>query len=628
MNTRHLLDPELAVVVDQLPESPVTRETLDACRASVAAAVDLIKAATPAYPNIEVTESRIPGPAAALDVRVLVYRPLGPHIALPALLWIHGGGYVAGNPEWDDWAVKTIVDDTGCVVVSVDYRLAPETPHPGPVEDCYAALKWLHGHAGELGVDTSRIGIAGLSAGGGLCAALALLVRDRGEIALCFQAPLQPMLDDRSALESYSHPTVGEFIWKKDYNHFGWTALLGHEPGRDGISHHAAAARAEDLSGLPPTFVAIGALDLFLEESIEYARRLTRAGVPTELHVYPGACHGFNLLAPAARVSLDYQRDFIAALRRGLRVDAAPAAPEPVANTALMDQLAAMLPGLPAQDRARFAMSLSVPEPYVPGVDSLPQPDVPRGTLSAHQCAPGAIYPGVAHDYTLYVPAQYDDTRPAAMMVFQDGARYLGPELNAATVLDNLIHAGVMPPTVAVFVQPGASGPGLPIYGGQDNRSIEYDSLGDAYAHFLLDELLPEATKGLNISNTPGLRAICGLSSGGICAFNVAWERPDAFGKVVSHCGSFVNIRGGHELAPAIRRAPPKSLRIFLQTGKNDLNIIFGHWVNANRELAAALEYGGYDHRLVVGEGGHSLKHGGAIFPDTLRWLWRDWRTA
>jgi enterochelin esterase family protein len=258
----------------------------------------------------------------------------------------------------------------------------------------------------------------------------------------------------------------------------------------------------------------------------------------------------------------------------------------------------------------------------------LPQLDVPHGTLSTHQCAPGAVYPGVAHEYTLYVPAQYDASRPAALMVFQDGARYLGPELNAATVFDNLIHAGSMPPTIGVFVQPGASGPGLPIYGGQDNRSIEYDSLGDAYARFLIDELLPEATRGLNISNDPGLRAICGLSSGGICAFNAAWERPDAFSKVVSHCGSFVNIRGGHELASAVRRVPPKPLRIFLQTGKNDLNIVFGHWPNANRDLAAALEYGSYDHRLVVGEGGHSLKHGGAIFPETLRWLWRDWRTA
>jgi enterochelin esterase family protein len=557
---------------------------------------------------------------------VLVYRPRGAMAAVPALLWIHGGGYVAGNPEWDDWQVKKMVDAIGCVVVSVDYRLAPETAHPGPVEDCYAALKWLQSQANELGVDATRIGIAGLSAGGGLCAALGLLARDRGEIALCFQAPLQPMLDDRHATDAYSHPTAGQFVWKKEYNYFGWSALLGHAPGRKGVSHHAAAARAEDLRGLPPTYIAIGALDLFVEESIEYSRRLMRAGVPAELHLYPGACHGFNMLAPDANVSRAYHRDFIAALRRGLGISTATA-PEPAPNPALMAQLAQMLPGIPPQDPARFARSLAGPEPYAPGTDSLPRDGVPRGALHARQCAPGKIYPGVAHDYTVYVPAQVDANAPTALMVFMDGARYLGPEISTAIVFDNLIHAGTIPPTIGVFVNPGASGPGLPIYGGNDNRSVEYDTLGDDYSRFLIEELIPHATKGLNISASPNLRAVCGLSSGGICAFNAAWERPDFFGKVVSHCGSFVNIRGGHALPSMVRRAPPKSLRVFLQTGARDLNIIFGHWVNANRDLAAALEYRDYDHQLVVGEGGHSLAHGGAIFPDTLRWLWRDWRS-
>ena len=293
-------------------------------------------------------------------------------------------------------------------------------------------------------------------------------------------------------------------------------------------------------------------------------------------------------------------------------------------NEALMAQLRQMLPGIPEQDLGRFAQSLAGSEPYALGPDSMPQEGVPRGTLTARVKTPGAVYPGVAHSYSVYVPAQYKPIEAAALMVFQDGARYLGPEANATTVLDNLIHAGALPPTIAVFVEPGAEGPGLPIYGGPGNRSIEYDALGDAYARFLLDELLPAALQGLSVSTDPALRTICGLSSGGICAFNVAWERPEAFGKVVSHCGSFVNIRGGHELAPQVRCSVRKQLKVFLQTGMNDLNIVFGHWPNANRDLAAALDYRGYPHRLVVGEGGHSLAHGGAVFPDTLRWLFQE----
>ena len=290
----------------------------------------------------------------------------------------------------------------------------------------------------------------------------------------------------------------------------------------------------------------------------------------------------------------------------------------------VMAHLRAMLPGMPDADLPRFAGSLSVDEPYAPGPDAQPRDGVQRGTLSEHICAPGRIYPGVAHGYTLYVSAQVGPRRPAALLVFQDGARYLGPEASAAVVIDNLVAQHVLPPTVAVFVNPGAQGPGLPIYGGSDNRSLEYDSLGDAYVRFLLEELLPEATQGLHVSTDPAQRCTVGLSSGGACAFNAAWERPDAFGKVVSHCGSFVDIRGAHSLASAVRRGPAKALKVFLQTGEHDLNIVFGDWLQANRQLASALAYCGIAHRLVVGSGGHSLRHGGAILPDTLRWLWSE----
>jgi acetyl esterase/lipase len=199
----------------------------------------------------------------------------------------------------------------------VDYRLAPETPHPGPVEDCYAALRWLYSHTGELGVDPTRIAIGGASAGGGLAAGLTLLTRDRGEVPLAFQFLIFPMLDDRTVTATEPHPYTGEFIWTPEANRFGWTSLLGKEPGGPDVSPYAAAARAESLEGLPPTFINVGALDLFLEEDMEYARRLMRAGVPTELHVYPGAFHGFHMTANA-KVSLAAVRDQLDALKRAL----------------------------------------------------------------------------------------------------------------------------------------------------------------------------------------------------------------------------------------------------------------------------------------------------------------------
>lgn len=210
-------------------------------------------------------------------------------------------------------------------------------------------------------------------------------------------------------------------------------------------------------------------------------------------------------------------------------------------------------------------------------------------------------------------------------MVFQDGLLYLGADISIPNVFDNLIYKGEMPVTIGLFVNAGDKGPGMPIYGGSDNRSFEYDSLGDQYSRFLIDELLPEITKLYRIADDPACRAICGISSGAICAFTVAWERPDVFGKVVSHCGSFVNIRGGHNYPSMIRRAETKPIRVSLQSGLKDLNLIYGNWPVANQDMAAALAYRDYDYQFVFGEGGHSLKHGGAIFPETLRWLWRDY---
>ena len=311
MTTKALVDPELAALLDQVPAVKLTAEIVKQVRAMSQTQTLLT---LPTFPDIEVTECFVPGPEGAPEVRVLVYLPITVEGPRATLLWMHGGGYIMGSPEQEDLMVKNMVSAIGCVAVSVDYRLAPETRHPGPVEDCYAALKWLHTHASELGVDPTRIAIAGSSAGGGLAAALTLLARDRGEVSLAFQFLLAPMLDDRTSTLAEPHPYTGEFIWTPEANRFGWSSLLGQESGGPDVSPYAAAARAEHLEGLPATFLYVGALDLFLEEDLEYARRLLRAGVPTELHVYPGAYHGFRMVANA-QVTQTSHRDLLLALQ-------------------------------------------------------------------------------------------------------------------------------------------------------------------------------------------------------------------------------------------------------------------------------------------------------------------------
>jgi enterochelin esterase family protein len=266
-------------------------------------------------------------------------------------------------------------------------------------------------------------------------------------------------------------------------------------------------------------------------------------------------------------------------------------------------------------------------ENYRPGSDAMPQA-VPRGEIRSGTFDSSRIFPGTVREYFVYVPAQYRADRPACLMVFFDGAGFMKADgaFRVPTVFDNLIARGDMPVTIAVAVNPGTIPPTLPGAKPRSNRSFEYDSLGDRNARFLLEELLPAVTAGLNLTADPAGRALCGNSSGGIAAFTVAWERPDQFGKAVSHIGSFTNIRGGHAYPALIRKTKPaKPLRVFLQDGEADLDNLHGHWPLANREMAAALKFAGYDHALVFGSGGHSGAHGGAIFPDTLRWLWRDW---
>jgi enterochelin esterase-like enzyme len=276
---------------------------------------------------------------------------------------------------------------------------------------------------------------------------------------------------------------------------------------------------------------------------------------------------------------------------------------------------------------AALSQDARVPDTYLPGTDSQPRAGVPKGRVEGPLVWKSTIFVDTVRQYWIYVPAQYDPQKPAALMVFQDGHQYVAPdrEYKVPIVFDNLIASHEMPVTIGVFVNPGHAGDALPENPWRaSNRSNEYDGLGDQYARFLIDELLPDVAKRYPYSADPVAHAIAGASSGGICAFTAAWERPDAFRKVVSHIGSFTNIRGGYVYPTLIRQSAVKPLRIFLQDGSNDLDNRYGNWPLANQEMAAALKFRGYDYRFEFGDGAHTHKHGGALLPDTLRWLWRD----
>lgn len=317
MSTKHLVDPELRPFLDLMPTVTFSAETLPLIRKAREQLLDVQKAQRAAPEDIEVSEHFVPGPADAPWVRVIVYRPRAIAAPMPAYLHMHGGGFVVGKPESFADFNERFARELGCLVVSVDYRKAPETRFPGALEDCYAALRWLYAQAGALGVDPARLCIGGESAGGGLAAGLALLARDRDEVPVAFQLLIYPVLDDRTCTRDAGNPQVGEFIWTLDSNRFAWNCLLGTAPGGEDVSPYAAPARAADLRGLPPAFVSVGSLDLFLDENLAYAGRLLHAGVPTELHIYPGAVHGFELAATTA-IAKAAMRDRIEALRRAM----------------------------------------------------------------------------------------------------------------------------------------------------------------------------------------------------------------------------------------------------------------------------------------------------------------------
>ncbi len=310
------MDPELREAFPLLPvidltDIPTARETLLVLLAAANAEVK-------PDPDVIREDHLVPSADGSPDVLVRSYRPRTQDGPLPCLYWIHGGGHVLGSVDQDDPLAQSWVQSVGCVVVSVDWRRPPEHPYPAPMDDCYAGLKWTYDNAVELRVDREQIAVGGASSGGGSAAGLVLLARDRGEIPVCYQLLIYPMLDDRSVTPS-SHMVTEPQLWNRKSNVIGWNAYLGQSHEDSDVAIYAAPTRTTDLSGLPPTFLAVGDLDAFLDEDLDYAQRLMQAGVATELHVYPGAFHGFDLFAPTSKITERFHHDRDSALRRALR---------------------------------------------------------------------------------------------------------------------------------------------------------------------------------------------------------------------------------------------------------------------------------------------------------------------
>jgi acetyl esterase/lipase len=307
------VNPEFREAVKKWHIEPGANRPWDAAMLKQARGQQMELAPPTASPAVR--EVMIPGPAGAPQVKVYVTGD-APGAAKPAMLHIHGGGYILGSAHDSRGLIQEAVTTHNCVAMTVDYRLAPEVTFPGSLEDNYAALRWMHANAKELGIDTSRIAVAGESAGGGHAAALAIAVRDRAEFSLCLQVLTYPMLDDRTGSTHKLAPFMGQYIWTPEDNRYGWTSLLGVPAGSASVPANSVPARVENLAGLAPAWIGVGSIDLFAPEDMEYAQRLMAAGVPVEVNLVPGGFHGFNFVAPEASLSQQFKKSYDEAIRR------------------------------------------------------------------------------------------------------------------------------------------------------------------------------------------------------------------------------------------------------------------------------------------------------------------------
>lgn len=318
MDMKSRLDPELVTPLEELEAATgggFSLRDIPATRGMVDAMVAAVKAEVPPIEGVATEDLRVPSAEAGIEVPIRIYRPSGAAGPLPAIVWMHPGGFVIGSIEMDDLMAAQLAKDVGCAVVSVAYRLAPEHPYPAALEDCRGVLAWAGTNAAEQGLDAARIAIGGSSGGAGIAAGLALKARDEGGIQPCFQLLIYPCINDRN-IEQVSDSVPENLFWSRESTLIGWNAYLAGRQGQPGVEAYAAPYRAEDLTGLPPAYIAVGSLDMFCGDCLDYASRLIEAGVDSEVHVYAGAFHAFDAFAPMAAVSQRFVVGRNAALQR------------------------------------------------------------------------------------------------------------------------------------------------------------------------------------------------------------------------------------------------------------------------------------------------------------------------
>lgn len=496
------------------------------------------------------------------------------------LVWIHGGAWRSGSKE--DFPRQFL--DYGFAIASIEYRLSEVAQFPAQIYDIKAAIRFLRANAQKYGYQSEKITIAGSSAGGHL-AALVGTTNDNSVL----EGNLGKAEDISSSVQAvvdYFGPTNLITILKQSTPHGlsvrkpALELLLGMMPEDDTENAILASSALQVDKDDPPLYILHGDQDpqVPVNQSLELYTAYKNTGLDVELDIISGAGHGGDVF-----FNEKYMNNVVFFLDRVL-------------------------------NRKTFSK------------DSRRHEDVPQGTVTKYQWR-SKIFANTVRDYYVYIPAQYKPEQPAALMIFQDGHTYVNPEgdQRVPIVFDNLIHQGKMPVTIGLFINPGHKGSTKPERPwDNNNRSIEYDSLSNDYSRFLIEEMIPEISKKYNISSDRKMHAIGGLSSGAICAFTAAWQKPDYFQKVLSQIGSFTDIKGGHNYPPMIRKREKRDIKIFLQDGSNDLDNEHGNWWLSNLQMEAALKYRNYDYKYVGGYGGHSGQYGGQILPESLIWLWSD----